>query len=199
MDKAHEELLARIGSLTRTLRDSIRELGLDRAVAEAAQAIPDARDRLRYVAHMTEQAAVTVLNATEQAQPLQDEMSAKARELHQRLQDPAQAGSEALRAEIDDFLANVSKNSDLTISLLTDIMMAQGFQDLTGQVIMKMIDVIGTIEHELLQVLVDHVPPSQQVKREPEGLVNGPQINPTKPDVVTNQDQVDDLLASLGF
>ncbi|OZI17613.1 hypothetical protein CAL18_14695 [Bordetella genomosp. 7] len=57
MDKAHEELLARIGSLTRTLRDSIRELRLDRAVAEAAQAIPDARDRLRYVAHMTEQAA----------------------------------------------------------------------------------------------------------------------------------------------
>ncbi|EGA06373.1 protein phosphatase CheZ, partial [Salmonella enterica] len=40
------DIIARIGSLTRMLRDSLRELGLDQAIAEAAEAIPDARDRL---------------------------------------------------------------------------------------------------------------------------------------------------------
>ena len=68
------DLIHRIASLTRMLRDSMRELGLDQAIKDAANAIPDARDRLRYVAQMTEQAANRVLNATEQAGPLQDKL-----------------------------------------------------------------------------------------------------------------------------
>ena len=75
--------------------------------------------------------------------------------------------------------------------------MAQDFQDLTGQVIMRMMDVVGAIERELLQVLLDNVP---QERRDEPSLLNGPQVSPQgKADVVTSQDQVDDLLASLGF
>ena len=55
------DIIARIGSLTRMLRDSLRELGLDQAIAEAAEAIPDARDRLDYVVQMTAQAAERAL------------------------------------------------------------------------------------------------------------------------------------------
>ena len=51
------------------LRDSLRELGLDQAIAEAAEAIPDARDRLDYVVQMTAQAAERALNCVEAAQP----------------------------------------------------------------------------------------------------------------------------------
>src|SRR5690606_39696712 len=80
------DLIHRIASLTRMLRDSMRELGLDQAIKDAAQAIPDASDRLRYVAQMTEQAANRVLNATEAAGPLQDRMARSAQALDARWQ-----------------------------------------------------------------------------------------------------------------
>ncbi len=66
-DQSSDRILARIGQLTHTLRDSMRELGLDKQLEAAAQAVPDARDRLKYVATMTEQAAERALNAIEKA------------------------------------------------------------------------------------------------------------------------------------
>lgn len=198
MTQQQEDLIVRVGNVTRLLLHSMRELGLDKAVAEAAQAIPDTRDRLRYVAYMTEQAAVSVLNATEKAQPIQQSLNARASALLERMQDPAQAPLTGSDTELAEFMQQVVQQTDQTNQLLFDIMMAQGFQDLTGQVITKMIDMIGTIEKELLQVLVDYLPPGQP-RPEPQSLINGPQVNPAKPDVVTGQDQVDDLLASLGL
>ena len=56
-NESAEQLFQRIGALTRMLRDNMRELGLDKEIERAAQAIPDARDRLSYIASMTEQAA----------------------------------------------------------------------------------------------------------------------------------------------
>ena len=198
MTQQQEDLIVRVGNVTRLLLHSMRELGLDKAVAEAAHAIPDTRDRLRYVAYMTEQAAVSVLNATEKAQPIQQSLNARASALLERMQDPAQAPLTGSDTELAEFMQQVVQQTDQTNQLLFDIMMAQGFQDLTGQVITKMIDMIGTIEKELLQVLVDYLPPGQP-RPEPQSLINGPQVNPAKPDVVTGQDQVDDLLASLGL
>ncbi|OZI44989.1 protein phosphatase CheZ [Bordetella genomosp. 5] len=197
------DLIHRIASLTRMLRDSMRELGLDQAIKDAAQAIPDARDRLRYVAQMTEQAANRVLNATEAAGPVQDGMSRTARELDTRWQqwydqplDVPEARS--LVQDTRAFLGEVPEHAQFTQNKLMEIVMAQDFQDLTGQVIMRMMDVVGAIERELLQVLLDSVP--QERRDEANSLLNGPQVNPTgKADVVTSQDQVDDLLASLGF
>lgn len=78
------DIIARIGSLTRMLRDSLRELGLDQAIAEAAEAIPDARDRLDYVVQMTAQAAERALNSVEASQPHQDAMEKGAKALTQR-------------------------------------------------------------------------------------------------------------------
>jgi chemotaxis protein CheZ len=197
------DLIHRIASVTRLLRDSMRELGLDQAIKDAAVAIPDARDRLRYVAQMTEQAAVRTLNATELAQPLQDGMAKGARALDGRWQqwfDQPLDMPEAKELVKDTraFLADVPVRTAATQSQLMEIMMAQDFQDLTGQVIMKMMNMIGAIESELLQVLIDSVP--QERREEASVLLNGPQINPDgKVDIVTSQDQVDDLLASLGF
>jgi chemotaxis protein CheZ len=197
------DLIHRIASLTRMLRDSMRELGLDQAIKDAANAIPDARDRLRYVAQMTEQAANRVLNATEQAGPIQDSMSRSAQALDSRWQqwyDQPLELPEARELVKDTraFLVDVPKQTQQTQSKLMEIIMAQDFQDLTGQVIMRMMDVVGAIERELLQVLLDNVP--QERRDEANSLLNGPQISPQgKTDVVTSQDQVDDLLASLGF
>lgn len=197
------DLIHRIAQLTRTLRESMRELGLDQAIKEAAHAIPDARDRLHYVAQMTEQAANRVLNAAEQIQPWQDEMQASARALDARWQDwfdhPVEL--DQARSLVDDtraLLKDIPEKTQASQNNLMEIIMAQDFQDLTGQVIMKMLGVVGVIETELVQVLVDNVP--QERRDETRSLLNGPEVNPEgKVDVVTDQDQVDDLLASLGF
>lgn len=197
------DLIHRIAQLTRMLRESMRELGLDQAIKDAAHAIPDARDRLHYVAHMTEQAANRVLNAAEQIQPWQDELQSRAKDLDARWQawfdhpvelDQARELVDATRG----FLGDVPEKTQATQQNVMEIIMAQDFQDLTGQVIMKMLGVIGAIETELVQVLIDNVP--QERREETRSLLNGPTIKPEgKADVVTNQDQVDDLLASLGF
>lgn len=197
------DLIQRIAQLTRTLRVSMRELGLDQAIKDAAHAIPDARDRLHYVAQMTEQAANRVLNAAEQTQPLQDSMQRDAKALGARWQDwfdhPVEL--DQARTLVDDtraFLKDVPEKTQASQNSLMEIIMAQDFQDLTGQVIMRMLGVIGAIETELVQVLIDNVP--QEKREETKSLLNGPVVNASgKSDVVTNQDQVDDLLASLGF
>ncbi|HUG58469.1 MAG TPA: protein phosphatase CheZ [Candidimonas sp.] len=197
------DLIHRIASLTRMLRESMRELGLDQAIKDAAHAIPDARDRLHYVAHMTEQAANRVLNAAEQTQPLQDSMQRDAKALDARWQNwfdhPVEL--DQARELVDDtraLLKDIPEKTQVSQSNLLDIIMAQDFQDLTGQVIMKMLGVVSAIETELVQVLIDNVP--QERREETNSLMNGPAINPAgKVDVVTSQDQVDDLLDSLGF
>jgi len=197
-----DNLILRIAQLTRMLRESMRELGLDQAVKDAAHAIPDARDRLHYVARMTEQAANRVLNAAESLQPTQDELQNRAVALDQRWQawfDQPVELSQA-RELVDDtraMLKYIPEATKTTQDVLLDIIMAQDFQDLTGQVIMKMLNVVTAIETELVQVLVDSVP--HERREEANTLLNGPAVNPGKPDIVTSQDQVDDLLDSLGF
>jgi chemotaxis protein CheZ len=98
------------------------------------------------------------------------------------------------------FLGDVPGHTSFTNAQLLDIMMAQDFQDLTGQVIKRMMDVIQEIERQLLMVLIENIPDqSARPKRENESLLNGPQLDATKAGVVASQDQVDDLLDSLGF
>lgn len=196
------DVVQRIAQLMRLVRESMHELGLDQAVKDAAHAIPDARDRLRYVGRMTEQAANKVLTAAEETGPLQEQLSAGSQNLGQRWQHWFDAPAElpVARELVDDtrdFLDLVGRHSKSTQENLMEIIMAQDFQDLTGQVIQGMLKVIGTIETELVQVLIDSVPPEK--REETAGLLNGPVIDTAAADVVTDQDQVDDLLSSLGF
>ena len=196
-----EALLARVGQMTRSLHDSLRGLDFDKLAARAAHDIPDARDRLDYVARMTEQAAQKVLNATEAASPLQERIGGGARALAQQWREAlgGMADASALAAPTLAYLEQTASDSDGTRQLLMDIMMAQDFQDLTGQVIRKVTELAHGLEQQLVQLLVDYAP--GDIKREANtGLLNGPQINPkASPDVVADQTQVDDLLESLGF
>lgn len=194
-------VVQRIAKLTRMLRDSMRELGLDEAIKDAAEAIPDARDRLRYVGRMTEQAANRVLTAAEHTQPLQRQLSQQAEAVKQLWQSLPAHISEQLPTEFNTqttgLLELVKTNTSETQSYLLEIIMAQDFQDLTGQVIQGMLEVITSIEKELIQVLLDSVPIEK--REETMSLLNGPAINPEADDVVQDQDEVDDLLSSLGF
>ncbi|PKH26983.1 protein phosphatase CheZ [Enterobacterales bacterium CwR94] len=199
------DIITRIGSLTRMLRDSLRELGLDQAIAEAAEAIPDARDRLDYVVQMTAQAAERALNCVEAAQPRQNTLEREAKALQGRwdewFENPIElSDARSLVSDTRGYLSAVPEHTAFTNAQLLEIMMAQDFQDLTGQVIKRMMDVIQEIERQLLMVLLENMPePGARAKRDNDSLLNGPQVNAAAPGVVSSQDQVDDLLDSLGF
>ncbi|WP_423911475.1 protein phosphatase CheZ [Caballeronia sp.] len=217
-DASSDRILARIGQLTRTLRDSMQELGLDKQVQAAAVMVPDARDRLKYVATMTEQAAERALNAIELAKPVQEGMQRDAQALDARWDQwygapMDRAEVKTLLADTRGFLQQVPVHTTATNAQLLEIMLAQDFQDLTGQVIKKITDVVHLIEQQLLGVLLENIAPERREQfaaqaaalaasatTTNEALLNGPQINPEgRTDVVQDQTQVDDLLASLGF
>lgn len=199
-----DNVFNRLGHMTRQLHDTLRQLGYDRSLQEAAKAIPDARQRLAYIAQMTEQAASRVLNATDVAKPIQDDLQAKSTALNDRW-DRLFAGDlsveefKALAGDTKSFLAEVPKQTAATGDQLMEIMMAQDFQDLTGQVIKKIVDLAQSLEQQLLQVLIEAMPEDKKAET-PEGLLNGPVVSAEgRADVVTSQEQVDDLLESLGF
>jgi chemotaxis protein CheZ len=202
---AHAEFLSRIGHMTRTLHDSLRGLGLDKLIEKAASDIPDARDRLDYVARMSEQAAQKVLNATDAANPLQDQIDSTAQQLSaawNALLDAPATGEAEWRELAERTAMSLDGMRGATVdtkAYLMDIMMAQDFQDLTGQVITKVTAIAHNLEQQLVQMLVDFAP--AEVRRDYDsGLLNGPQIKPEgNSEVVSNQGQVDDLLDSLGF
>jgi chemotaxis protein CheZ len=204
---SNDEVLVRVGHMTRALHDSLRGLGLDKLVEKAASDIPDARDRLDYVARLSEQAAKRVLDATDAAGPLQDAVESRSEELRtawQALLDESNAGTgegdwRALAARTVASMAENERAAAATRAELMNIMLAQDFQDLTGQVIGKITSIAQDLEKQLVQVLIDFAP--SEIRRELDnGLLNGPQIKPEgNVEVVANQGQVDDLLDSLGF
>ncbi|WP_075792328.1 protein phosphatase CheZ [Massilia putida] len=200
-----DEVLSRIGHMTRALHESLRGLGLDKLIEKAASDIPDARDRLDYVARLSEQSAKRVLDATDAANPLQDGIDDRAAELTRSWQallaEPGN-GDSAWRELAERTVASLAESRNAATATkghLMDIMMAQDFQDLTGQVISRITGIAQNLEKQLVQVLVDFAP--SEIKRELDnGLLNGPQINPEgNTEIVADQGQVDDLLDSLGF
>jgi chemotaxis protein CheZ len=203
-EERQEKAFNRIGNMTRLLHDTIRELGYDRMLSETAQKLPDARQRLSYISQMTEQAASRVLNATDIAKPLQDRVEANASALNKRWEmlyakQLSVEEFKALAGETREFIAQSASDSKVVNAQLMEIIMAQDFQDLTGQVIKKIVDMAATLEEELLKALIEVVPEARRTP-EHEGLLNGPVINAAgRSDVVTGQEQVDDLLESLGF
>lgn len=204
VDPVEAEVFNRLGHLARQLHDSMRELGYDRILEDTARQIPDARQRLTYIAQMTEQAASRVLNATDIAKPLQDELLARAETMSARW-DRMFANQlsvdefKSLAADTRAFFKDAPAKVKTTNELLTDIMMAQDFQDLTGQVIRKVVDMVQALETQLLQVLIEAMPAERKAEVST-GLMNGPVISAEgRADVVASQSQVDELLESLGF
>ncbi len=201
---AQEVVFNRIGHLARKMHDSLRELGVDKMLEDTARQIPDARQRLNYIAQMTEQAASRVLNAADIAKPIQDELKARSEAMSARW-DRMFANQlsvdefKLLAADTRAYFNEAPAKLQLTNDQLLEIMMAQDFQDLTGQVIKKVVEMAQSMENHLLALLIETMP-EQKKAEAPSGLMNGPVINAEgRGDVVTNQSQVDDLLESLGF
>ena len=181
----------RVGQITRQLHDALQELGYADRLKDTAGELPDAKSRLNYIAKLTGEAAEKVLNSVDAAKAKQDEVVQISRLLESLF--PA-------KPALAEQLARLRVCGEQTDQHLTDIMMAQDFHDLTGQVISRVVKLAAAIEDQLLQLLVDVAPPPvQQAKSDPMDL-SGPVVNPEgRTDVAASQQDVDDLLASLGF
>jgi chemotaxis protein CheZ len=200
-----DKVFQQVGLMARQLHDSLGALGYDKLIEKTVSAIPDARDRLAYIANLTEQAACKVLNATDIANPLQEELEAGAALLGAKWDAlfANRMGVEdfkLLAAETRAFVKNaVPQRTNATREQLMEIMMAQDFQDLTGQVIKKVVALAQDLESQLMSLLIETMPGEKRTESV-QSLLNGPVINAEgRTDVVGSQQQVDDLLDSLGF
>ena len=198
---AEKKMFERLGGIVRLLHDSLRELGYDKALSEASSQITDAQDRLEYVASLTEQAANKVLNTLDEGMPAQDLLSKKAKEMETRWADLF-AGKlsidqfKTLAGDARGFAEAVTLATEAEKARLLDIMMAQDFQDITGQLIKKVVTITKTVEHDLAQLLRDNAPAEVREKLQAKpSLMSGPAL----PSVALDQDNVDCLLADLGF
>jgi chemotaxis protein CheZ len=190
------EVFIQIGTLTRLLHDTLAQLGVMAQLQRAADGLPDARSRLNYIADKTAQAAEKVLNTVDSAKAEQADIAKKTRVLAASLvADPVKA---VASGAVLNFVQAVEAATARTDAHLTDIMLAQDFHDLTGQVVAKVVTLANDLEGSLVKLLVQVVPPDQVHKVEQ--VLAGPVVDARgRTDVVANQGEVDDLLATLGF
>lgn len=219
-----ETLYLEVGRLTRGLHNAIRDFHLDIGLHANAQVehelseMADARSRLGYVIRMTEDAANQTMDKVDEAAPMVQAMVEQSRSLHDdwqnflAAQDSIPAAHAELFARVDAHLQQVSHDGQGIHSRLTDILMAQGYQDLSGQVIKRVIELVSDVEQSLVRLVklastVEAVagiksPVRQATVNDEQQRIKaeGPQVNPAAAkDVVSGQDDVDELLSSLGF
>lgn len=207
-------LYQEVGRLTRALHNAITNFQID-AQSDAASEITDATDRLGYVVQLTENAANKTLDIVEESIPIVDGIGQEAAELKaewERLvqRDMSPDEFRSLYWRLDEYFKKVGEDTSKLSSNMTDILMAQDFQDLTGQVINKVTSLVKEVEASLVDLVymasqVEAITgiatkgedPAKAADMNTKG--HGPQINKDKEDVMANQDDVDDLLSSLGF
>ncbi len=197
-----QEVFHRVGAITRSLHDALRELGYAKDIEQSLQSLPDARSRLDRIATLTGQAAERVLGSVEKAQAEQGALQEAADGVGKRwdkvlgAEMPVEEVEQLLR-DTRAFFAAMPERSERINACLLDIMMAQDFHDLTGQIIQRVGMLAQRLEEQLVKLLLDTAPRDQRTVLADEWL-SGPAIH-AGPGVVANQAQVDQLLESLGF
>ena len=194
---ASPEVFHQLGLITRQLHDTLTQLGVMPRLQQAADSLPDARSRLSYIARKTGEAADKVLNSVDQAKMEHTNIASATRQMAQAIvADPVKA---VASGAVMNFVGDVEAATERIDRHLTDIMMAQDFHDLTGQVVAKVVSLASELEDSLVKLLVQAAPP-EQAQTVASSVLNGPVVNAEgRTDIVTNQGEVDDLLASLGF
>ena len=194
---ASPEVFQQLGLITRQLHDTLTQLGVMPRLQAAANGLPDARSRLSYIAQKTGDAANKVLNSVDMAKAEHLNISNETRRIAEAIvQDPVKA---VATGAVMNFVGDVEAATERIDRHLTDIMMAQDFHDLTGQVVAKVVALAADLEDSLVKLLVQAAPHEQAYRVDPT-VLNGPVVNPEgRTDVVADQGEVDDLLASLGF
>ena len=191
------EVFQQLGTITRQLHDTMQQLGVMPKLQTATEGLPDARSRLSYIATKTAEAANKVLNTVDQAKLEHHRIAEATRAIAELIvADPVKA---VASGAVMNFVHEVETSTKRIDDHLTDIMMAQDFHDLTGQVVAKVVTLANDLEDSLVKLLIQVVPEGVREQVDP-SVLNGPVVNPEgRTDVVSDQGEVDDLLASLGF
>jgi len=207
-------LFQELGKLTRDLHDTMVGFQLDSKIADMAETdIPDATERLNHVITLTEQAAEKTLSSVETSMALFDDLREKSEKLHEnwdrfRKRDMDVDEFRSMSSELDEFFQWLDQKTPEFSSSLSDIMLAQGFQDLTGQIIGRVITLVQDVEEGLVGLIrmtgkkmnVPGAAEKDKKKDWPDIEAVGPAVpGVDKGDIVNSQDDVDDLLSSLGF
>mgnify|MGYP001346889443 CR=1 FL=1 len=215
LDDFHQEhddkLFTSVGQLTRDLHEALQDFQLDPRIMQLTQDdLPDAQNRLQYVIEKTEDAANRTMDAVEACLPMTDGM-------HQRVEQVMPAWQRLMSNDIqlnefkemchqvDALMRECGQNMPQIHGLMTEVLMAQDYQDITGQIIRRVIQLVEDVEKNLIELLKlfgeeQKSQAKQNVKAVDKNAAEGPIINPEqRDDVVENQDDVDDLLSSLGF
>ena len=194
---SNNEMFQQLGAITRQLHEALKELGYADKLKGTVDQLPDAQSRLSYIARLTGEAADKVLSQVEQAKSEQELLMQRGRDLADTIRRVP--GLRHAMPELLEWSTDVVALSEKTDGRLTEIMLAQDFHDLTGQVIARVVQLAGTIEEQLLGLLLQSAPSGQPGQDQAFELA-GPVVNGEgRTDVVTDQAGVDDLLASLGF
>ncbi len=205
-----EDLFVEIGKLTRRLHEALNSFRLDTRITDiAASEIPDAKDRLNYVIERTEEAANKTMDKVEHCNQLADVIAKDSQELLSEWQklyrrELAPGDFRKLCKRIESHLEKNKNSAEKLNSELSDVLLAQDYQDLTGQVIRQVITLVHDVEESMVNVIkmfgsIDRYQAAKGKILQPKGS-EGPIVNKDKRnDVVSGQDEVDDLLSSLGF
>lgn len=207
------ELFSEVGKLTRQLHNSLATFQLDdRINGMMTTDMPDARSRLEYVILETEKAANSTMDAVERSMPIAEQLNGRLAsimpEWRKLMSRQIELGEfKHLCITLDQLLTDATDDSKTLNNMLTEVLMAQGYQDLTGQVIRRVIELVKEVEDHLVGMLANfgdhehHRDKSQPIAKSGDNVkAEGPIIDAAnRDDVVNNQDDVDDLLSSLGF
>lgn len=197
-DSVQADVYDDLSQVARQLHSAVVQLGAEGHLHRIASEIPDARERLVYVGQLTDRAAHKVLGLVEQGQPacraLRDDAQALCAKLDAAAAS-ATAEQAALLAEARRFAEQAAARADQQHETLSEIMLSQDFQDLSGQVIQKVVKIINDTENQLLSLLLKHAPLQASDLKHPSQDLQGPQVEGK----ALEQGDVDDLLASLGF
>jgi len=182
-----QQLYQSLGQMTRNLHESLKGVDDMELMQQVKHDLPDLNERINYVLSSTEQAVDTTLSATEVIGEIVDQLDQFKNQL-----------ADQHSQELDGALSSISQQ-------LNEIMQAQSFQDLTGQVLKRMLVVTGAFEHSLLDLIqragqsLDDLPPRDvdQLNQDLKGV--GPAATKRDNKSAHSQDDVDDLLADLGF
>jgi len=208
-DARESALFNEVGKMTRQLHDALESFRQDSRIDSLAEEeMPNARERLSYVIEMTQKSADSTLNAVEETMPMADKISARAGDLSKTWKQFKRRELSAdqfreLSGSIETFLLDIERDSSIMKNNLNDVLMAQGFQDLTGQIIKRVITLVEEIEGnmvELIRITGDKLISPRVEETKKDTGAEGPQVPGVgTSEVVNGQDDVDDLLSSLGF
>jgi len=187
----------KIGRATARLHSLLKELGHTRSLEQSAATMPDARDRLCFIDKAMHEASEKTISAVEASLPLTDTSRTTCSSLAMRLSDTSFCEHQELVEEAVSALGEIAASAETVHHNLMQIMEAQEFRDVAGQMVNKIVGAAVEIENILLDILKEYAPDTKDSLISKEGLTAGPNLKAE--DSVNGQDEVDDLLASLGL